>query len=132
MLEFVNPEAWAKPKGYNNGVILSGSRTLCIAGQIAWDENAKLVGAGDFGAQFTQALRNVRAVAEAAGGSVECIGKLTIFVTDKQAYLAALSEIGAGYREVFGKHFPAMALIEVKGLLEEGAMVEIEALAVLE
>lgn len=131
MTQIVNPDGWAAPKGYSNGVVVQGTRTLCVAGQIAWNAQCELVGAGDFPAQFAQALSNVRAVVEAAGGTIEQVAKLTIYVTDKQAYLADLKAIGQAYREHFGKHFPAMALVQVADLLEEGAMVEIEALAVL-
>ena len=131
MPTFINPSDWIAPKGYNNGCLLSGTRTLCIAGQVAWDAKQQIVGRNDFPAQFKQALKNVRAVVEAAGGSVEHIGRLTIFVTDVGAYRRSLREIGAAYREVFGKHFPAMALIGIAELLEDGAMVEIEATAVL-
>ncbi len=126
----VQPEGWPPPKGYSNGLLLTGSRTLCISGQIGWDERGNLV-SGGFAAQFRQALANVRAVVEAAGGEVGQIGRLTIFVTDKQMYMAELKQVGAGYREVFARHYPAMSLIEVKGLLEPGALVEIEATAIL-
>lgn len=128
---FVNPPEWTPPRGYNNGVLLAGSRVLCIAGQVAWDAQGHLVGDDDFTAQFTQCLRNVRRIVECAGGKVEHVAKLTIFVIDKQRYTGTLAEIGKEYRNVFGKHFPAMALVEVKGLVETGALVEIEALAVL-
>jgi enamine deaminase RidA (YjgF/YER057c/UK114 family) len=127
---FVNPPGWPPPKGYNNGVVVTGTRTLCIAGQIGWDERGVLV-SDDFAGQFTQALKNVRAVVEAAGGTVEQVAKLTIYTTDRGAYLSSVKQIGLGYREVFRHHFPAMAMVEVKALLEPGAMVEIEALAVL-
>ena len=127
----INPKDWSKPSGYSNGVLLTGTRTLCIAGQVAWDKDKQLVGGNDFVAQFRQALSNVRVVVEAAGGKPEHVGKLTIFVTDKRQYLDSLKQIGAAYRDVFGTHYPAMALVEVKGLVENGALVEIEALAVL-
>ncbi|MCA8938344.1 MAG: RidA family protein [Planctomycetes bacterium] len=130
--EAINPEGWAAPKGYNNGMILSGQRLLCVAGQIAWNAQQELVGKGDFPAQFRQALLNVLAVVEAGGGGAADIGKLTIYVTDKHAYLASIKDVGAAYRDVLGKNFPAMALVQVADLLEEGAMVEIEALAMLE
>ena len=127
----INPKDWSKPSGYSNGVLLTGTRVLCIAGQVAWDQNKRLVGGSDFVAQFRQALSNVRAVVEAAGGKVGHIGKLTIYVTDKKQYLGSLKQTGAAYRDIFGTHYPAMALVEVKGLVEDGALIEIEALAVL-
>jgi len=128
----VQPAGWAAPKGYSNGVVASGGRTVFVAGQIAWDAEQRLIGAdGDFGAQFRQALANVRAVVEAAGGGPQHLVRLTIYVTDKRAYLADLKAIGAIYREVLGRHFPAMALVQVADLLEEGAMVEIEGTAVV-
>ena len=129
--DFINPPEWPKPRGYNNGVVLSGARVLCVAGQVAWDERGRIVGRDDFAAQFTQCLRNIRRIVECAGGSVQHVGRLTIFVLDKRRYLASLADIGTGYRDVFGKHFPAMTLVEVKDLLEEGALLEIEALAML-
>ena len=131
MPEFVNPDGWAKPKGYNNGVILEGSRSLFVAGQVAWDEKCQMVGEGDFAVQFKQVLGNIRAIVEKAGGSVENIGRLTIYVKDKNAYMKAIKQVGENYREVFGKHYPAMALVQVADLLEEGALLEIEAQAVL-
>ncbi|MCB9587176.1 MAG: RidA family protein [Polyangiaceae bacterium] len=130
-LEAINPESWGEPKGYANGVLApAGGRLLFVAGQIGWDENQKIV-SEDFALQFAQALSNVVTVVRAAGGQPEHIARLTIYVTDKQLYLADLKGIGASYRELMGRHYPAMALLEVKGLLEPGAMVEIEATAVV-
>lgn len=105
---------------------------LFVAGQIAWDENHRLVGAGDFAAQFAQALRNVVAVVQAAGGWPDHIVRMTIYVVDKRQYLAKSAEVGAAWREIVGKHYPAMALVQVADLLEDGALVEIEAVAALE
>jgi enamine deaminase RidA (YjgF/YER057c/UK114 family) len=125
----VHPEGWAPPVGYSNGYRVGD--TLFVAGQIAWDADQRLVGAGDMGAQFAQALRNVRAVLDAARCPAERVGRVTVYVTDKRAYLDARREIGRAWRESFGRHFPAMALIQVAALLEDGAMVEIEATAVM-
>jgi enamine deaminase RidA (YjgF/YER057c/UK114 family) len=108
----------------------AGGRLLCVAGQIAWDGEPRLV-ADDFAGQFAQALSNVVAVVEAAGGGPQHLASLTIYVTDKTEYIAALPAVGAAYRERMGKHFPAMALVEIQGLLEPGAKVEIQALAIL-
>ncbi len=129
--EIVNPESWAAPKGYANGIVApAGGRTIFIAGQVGWDADQKLVG-DDFLSQFRQALENVVAVLRAAGGDPEHLARLTIYVTDKREYLEALREIGQAWRDVMGKHFPAMALVEVKALLEPGAKVEIEGTGVL-
>jgi enamine deaminase RidA (YjgF/YER057c/UK114 family) len=132
-IEAIEPAGWPRPKGYSDGMIASGaSRLLFVAGQIAWDERHRLVGAGDFAAQFAQALRNVVAVVRAAGGWPDHVVRMTIYVTDKRQYLAKAAEVGAAWREIMGKHFPAMALVQVADLLEEGALVEIEATAALE
>jgi len=128
--EIVNPDSLAPPRGYSNGVVLTGSRTLFVAGQIGWTRESKLV-SDELTAQFDQALANVMDVVRAAGGEAEHIGRLTLYVTDKRRYLAETRAIGAAYRKHMGKHFPAMALVEVADLLEDGALVEIEATAVL-
>ncbi len=125
----VQPEGWLSPRGYANGFVVDG--VLFVAGQIAWDPLCRLVGAGDMAVQFDQALANVRAVLDAAGCSPERVGRITVYVTDKRAYLAAARTIGASWRTHLGRHFPAMALVQVADLLEDGAMVEIEATAVL-
>lgn len=131
-LTTVHPEGWAAAKGYANGIAVEGAkRLLFIAGQIAWDAEQRLVGAGDFATQFRQALANVVAVVEAAGGRAEHLTSLTIYVTDKRQYLDSAKSIGASYRELCGKHFPAMALVQVADLLEEGALVEIQGMATL-
>ena len=128
--EVVQPEGWDRPRGYSNGMLAApGARTLFVAGQIAWNPKQELVGAGDFVAQFRQALANVVAVVLAAGGKATDLASLTIYVTDKRQYIDGGKEIGAVYRECMGKHFPTMALVEVADLLEEGALVEIQALA---
>ena len=103
---------------------------LAIAGQIGWNADEQFESL-EFGPQFRQALANVVAVVEAAGGSVTDIISLTIYVTDKREYIGQIEQVGAAYRELFGKHFPTMALIGVSELLEDRAKVEIQALAVL-
>jgi enamine deaminase RidA (YjgF/YER057c/UK114 family) len=131
-MKIINPECLGRPRGYSNGVLTeAGGRLLFVAGQIGWDENQKLV-AEDFVEQFARALENVVAVVREAGGTPEQIARLTIYVTDKREYAARTREVGARWREVMGAHYPAMALVEVKSLLEDGAKVEIEATAVLE
>lgn len=127
--EFVNPKSWVSPKGYSNGVVAAG-RQVYIAGQIGWTKEAKLVG-DDFVAQVEQALSNIVAVLAEAGGKPQHLVRISWYVTDKAAYVARQTEIGAAYRRVIGRHFPAMTLLVVAGLLEEGAKVEIEATAVI-
>jgi enamine deaminase RidA (YjgF/YER057c/UK114 family) len=125
----VQPPGWPRPRGYSNGMAARGE-ILAIAGQIGWDEHETLV-SPEFLPQWTQALRNVAAVLHAAGGQPQHLVSLTVYVTDKQQYLAAGSELGRTWREVMGKHFPTMALVQVADLLEPGALVEIQGLAVL-
>jgi enamine deaminase RidA (YjgF/YER057c/UK114 family) len=128
---FINPESLGAPRGYSNGVLAeTGGRLLFVAGQIAWDEQQRLVSA-DFVEQFDRALMNVIAVVTEAGGRSDEIARLLIYVTDKGEYRSRTREIGERYRARMGQHYPAMALLEVKGLLEDGAKVEIEAVAVL-
>lgn len=129
-MQFVNPESWPRPRGYNNGVAATGT-LLFIAGQIGWNERAEFV-SNDFLAQAAQALRNVVAVVRAAGGAPENVARLTWYVTDKREYLAAAKALGDAYRETFGEHYPAMTLVVVAALLEDRAKVEIEATVVLE
>jgi enamine deaminase RidA (YjgF/YER057c/UK114 family) len=128
---FINPESLGAPSGYANGVLAEpGGRLLFIAGQVAWDQQQHLV-ADDLVAQFDRALANVMTVVTEAGGHAEQIARLIIYVTDKDEYRARMKEIGERYRARMGKHFPAMVLVEVKSLLEDGAKIEIEGAAVL-
>jgi len=129
MSETINPAGWPRPSGYSNGVVAEG-RFLAISGQIGWNERNELVG-DDFLEQARQALRNVLAVLRAAGGEPEHLVRLTWYITDKNEYRANLQGLGESYREIVGAHYPAMALVQVAALLEEGAKVEIEATAVL-
>ncbi len=127
----INPESLGAPKGYSNGVLTpAGGRVLFVAGQVAWNEEQRVV-SDDFALQFGQALKNVVTVVTAAGGGPEHLARMTIFVTSKDEYVAAAKAIGAAYRALMGRHYPAMTLVEIKALLEEGAKVEIEATAVL-
>ena len=128
---FINPESLGPPHGYANGVLTEpGSRLLFIAGQVAWDRQQQIV-ADDLVEQFDRALANVITVVTEAGGHTEQIARLIIYVTDKDEYRARMKEIGERYRARMGKHFPAMVLVEVKSLLEDGAKIEIEGTAVL-
>lgn len=129
MSDTVNPPGWPRPSGYANGIVAQG-RYLAISGQVGWNESNELVGGG-FLEQARQALRNVMAVLRAAGGEPEHLVRLTWYVTDNNEYRQNLQSLGASYREIVGTHFPAMALVQVAALLQQGAKVEIEATAVL-
>ncbi|MEK6303980.1 MAG: RidA family protein [Acidobacteriota bacterium] len=126
----INPEALGEPSGYSNGLLFEGGKLLFVAGQIGWDRERRIV-SDDFPEQFAQALANVLTVVRTAGGSPASIARLLIFVTDKKEYTARLRDIGAAYRQLMGKHFPAMSLVEVSALVEDLAKVEIEAIAVI-
>ena len=125
--ETSHPEGWAPALGYANGMLMPDG-TLHIGGQIGWNADKVFV-PGGFIAQMEQALSNIAAIVRAAGGDVTDVGRLTWFVKDKAEYLAHQREIGAAYRRVFGKHFPAMSLVVVKDLVEDEALLEIEATA---
>ncbi len=125
----IQPEGWARPKGYANGVLAPDGH-LFVAGQVGWNAD-QVFEHHDFIGQMEQALRNILAVVEAAGGRPEHITRLTWFVTDKTEYLSRQAEIGAAYRRVMGRNFPAMSLVVVAGLVEDGALLEIEATAVI-
>lgn len=125
----LHPKGWKPAKGYANGVVAQG-RTVYLAGQVGWNAEEKFE-TDDFVGQVEQALRNIVAILAEAGGRPEQLVRLTWFVTDKRDYLARTKEVGEAYRRVIGRHFPAMSLVEVAGLVEDGAKVEIEATAVL-
>jgi|SRR5437588_12913283 len=129
--EFINPESLGAPRGYSNGVLTeAGGRLLFIAGQVAWDQNQQIV-SDDLVEQFDRALANVVTVVTEAGGKPEQIARLILYVIDKNEYRERMKEIGDRYRARTGKHFPAMVLVEVAGLLEDRAKIEIEGIAVL-
>jgi len=128
--QLVNPSHFPKPRGYTNGVVCAPGRVLYIAGQVAFDKEARIV-SPDFATQFLAALDNVIDVVRAAGGGTENIVKLLCFVTDLDKYRAAQRAIGEGWRARMGTYWPAMSLVKVAGLLEPGALVEIEGNAVL-
>ncbi len=123
----IQPEGWLPAKGYANGILTPGG-TLHIGGQIGWDGQQRFV-AQDFVGQMRQALQNIRDIVEAAGGQAEDVVRLTWYVTDKAEYLAHQREVGQAYRAVFGRHFPAMSVLVISGLIEDAALVEIEATA---
>ena len=127
----INPESLGAPSGYSNGLLTdAGGKLLFIAGQIAWDEKQKIV-SDDFVEQFDKAPDNVMAVLKAAGGKATDIARLVIYVTNKIEYCERTRDVGKRYQKHMGKHFPAMVLVQVAGLLDDGAKVEIEGMAVL-
>jgi enamine deaminase RidA (YjgF/YER057c/UK114 family) len=129
--KLINPPSLGAPSGYSHGVLVDGGgKLLFIAGQIAWDQNQKIV-SDDFVEQFDQALANVIAVVKAAGGESNNIVRVVVYVTNKREYLAQTKAVGERYRKHMGKHFPAMVLVQVASLLDDAAKVEIEATAVI-
>jgi enamine deaminase RidA (YjgF/YER057c/UK114 family) len=129
VMKILQPPGWAKPRGFSNGISASGNLVF-IAGQIGWTGESKWE-AKDFAGQFRQTLRNTLAVLAEAGGGPEHIVRMTWYVTDKQEYLGALKEVGAAWRELIGRHYPAMAVVQVVALMEDQAKVEIETTAVV-
>jgi enamine deaminase RidA (YjgF/YER057c/UK114 family) len=127
--EHIDPDGWAPAKGYANG-ILTADGHLFVGGLIGWNGD-QVFETHDFIGQMEQTLRNVRDVVETAGGQVSDITRLTWYIVDKKEYLARQREVGEAYRRVLGKHFPAMAMVVVAGLIEDEALVEIEAMAVI-
>lgn len=125
----IQPAGWAPAKGYANGV-LTADGTLYVGGQIGWEAD-QVFRTHDFIGQMEQALHNIMAVVEAAGGGAEHLVRLTWYVTDKAEYLARQSEVGQAYRRVLGRNFPAMTMVIVAGLVEDEALLEIEATAVI-
>ncbi len=123
------PEGWPRPKGYSNGVEATG-RMVFVAGQIGWTPEGEFVEAG-FAGQFRQTISNTLAVLAEAGAGPEHIVRMTWYVVDKREYLAALREIGTVWRELVGPNYPAMAVVEVKGLIEDAARIEIETTAII-
>lgn len=128
-MEFLNPKNWRMPKGYSNGVVARG-RSAYIAGQVGWNADCRFE-TDNFAGQVRQTLENIVAVLAEADGEPHHIVRMTWYVTDKHEYLDNLADVGAAYRDVIGKHYPAMALVQVAGLVEDRARVEIEATAVI-
>jgi enamine deaminase RidA (YjgF/YER057c/UK114 family) len=125
----LQPAGWAPAKGYSNGIAARG-RLVFVAGQVGWNAEQRIVGDG-FVAQARQALANVVAVLACADARPEHIVRMTWYVTDKREYLDCSRELGVAYREIIGRHYPAMTAVQVAGLVEEGARVEIEVTAVV-
>ena len=130
MIQILQPPEWARPKGFANGIAVRGGTTVYIAGQIGWTGEQRFA-EKSFAGQFRQALANIVAVLAQAGGRPEHLVRLTWYVIDKEEYLGALREVGAAYRELIGRHYPVMAVVQVSGLIEPEARLEIEATAVI-
>lgn len=128
-MKILQPEGWTAPRGYSNGIAASGT-VVSIAGQIGWNARCEFE-SDDFAAQARQALANIVAVLAEAGGRPEHLVRLTWYVVDRREYVAAYPAIGAAYRELIGRHFPAMTAVQVVALIEDRAKVEIEATAVV-
>jgi enamine deaminase RidA (YjgF/YER057c/UK114 family) len=129
MIEILQPAGWARPRGYSNGMVADG-RTVFIAGQVGWNAEEQFEHR-DLAGQVRRALQNIVAVLAEAGGRPEHITRLTWYLLDKRAYLAEAAAIGAAYRDIIGRHFPAMTAVQVGALIEDAALVEIEATAVV-
>jgi enamine deaminase RidA (YjgF/YER057c/UK114 family) len=129
MPESINPQGWNRPDGYSHGMMAAG-RVLAVAGQVGAGRDGRVV-EGGLVAQLDRALANVAEVVGAAGGRIEDVVSMTIYVLDREAYLAARPALGEVWRRRAGRHYPAIALVEVSGLVAEGAVVELQALAVL-
>jgi enamine deaminase RidA (YjgF/YER057c/UK114 family) len=127
-MKILQPPGWPRPRGYANGIAAEG-KMVFVAGQIGWDEEQRFE--AGLAAQVRRTLANVLAVLAEAGGGPEHVARMTWYVTDREAYLRELEPIGAAYRELMGRHYPAMAVVVVAGLVESEALVEIEATAVL-
>ena len=128
-MKILQPPGWARPRGFSNGISASGNLVF-IAGQVGWTGEGKWE-ATDFAGQFRQTLKNTLAVLAEAGAGPEHIVRMTWYVTDKQEYLGAIEQVGTAYRELIGKHYPAMAVVQVAGLMEDAAKLEIETTAVV-
>jgi enamine deaminase RidA (YjgF/YER057c/UK114 family) len=128
-MNVLQPPGWPRPKGYSNGIAAEG-RLVFVAGQIGWDENEQFPG-DDFVAQVRQALKNTLAVLAEAGAGPEHVTRMTWYITDREEYLARAAEVGAVYRELMGRNYPVMAMVQVVALMEARARVEIESTAVV-
>lgn len=130
--ELLNPKGLERPVGYTHVAKVTGGNIVYVAGQAPFDENGQVVGKGDFVAQFAQVIRNLKTAVEAAGGRPDQYAVLTIYITDLQAYLNDKNALGGVYREVFGKYFPAITLVQVASLYNPDCMVEISGIAVID
>jgi len=130
MMRILQPPSWARPRGFSNGIAVKGGTTVYIAGQVGWTGSGAWE-SKDFAGQFRQALRNVLEVLAQARGRPEHIVRLTWYVIDRNEYLASLEAVGTAYRELMGRHYPAMSVVQVSALVESLARLEIEATAVI-
>lgn len=130
--KIINPPGLPPPRGFNHGILVSGGRLLFLAGQDASDPAGNIVAPGDLVAQFEQVLKNFRAVVEEAGGAMQNIVKLNIFVKSRDDYVANLKPLGRVFRQYFGDHYPAMALFEVSAFFRQDNLIELEGIAVIE
>lgn len=130
--ELVNPKGLEHPIGYTHVAKVTGGNIIYVAGQAPFDENGKVVGKGDFVMQFAQVMRNLKTAIEAVGGRPDQYAVLTIYITDLGAYLNNKKSLGGSYREIFGKHFPAITLVQVASLYNTDCMVEISGIAVID
>jgi enamine deaminase RidA (YjgF/YER057c/UK114 family) len=128
-MKILQPPSWTKPRGYSNGIAVIGGATVYVAGQVGWKDGAWE--AKDFAGQFRQALKNILEVLAQAKGRPEHIVRLTWYVVDRDEYLASLKAVGEAYRELMGGHYPTMSVVQVSGLVEAQARLEIEATAVV-
>ena len=128
----INPSSLARPVGFSHGIAVTGGRLLFLAGQTGSDAEGRITAPGDIVAQYEQIMRNLQAVVEAAGGMMQDITKLNIFVRDRDAYLAHLKELGRVHRSFFGAYYPAMALFEISRFFQDEALIEIEGIAVID
>lgn len=130
--DIINPSSLARPVGFSHGILVTGGRLLFLAGQTAGDSQGRIVAPGDIVAQYEQIMHNLHTVVEAAGGTMQDITKLNIFVRDRDDYLAHLKALGQAHRTFFGAYYPAMALFEVSRFFQDEALIEIEGLAVID
>ena len=131
MKAIINPPALPRPRGFSHGILVTGGRILFLAGQTGSDARGQIVAPGDLVAQYEQTLHNLKTVVEAAGGTMQDIMQITIFVRDRDDYLAHLKPLGQAHRSFFGDYYPATALFEISRFFQDEALIEIEGLAVL-
>jgi enamine deaminase RidA (YjgF/YER057c/UK114 family) len=127
----LNPPSLARPSGFSHGILVDGGRLLFLAGQTASDASGHIVNPGDIVAQYAQVLHNLQTVVEAAGGTMQDMVQMTIFVSDRDDYRAHLRPLGTVHRAYFGNHYPATALLEISRFFQDGALIEIEGIAVI-
>ena len=130
--EIINPSSLARPVGFSHGIAVRGGRLLFLAGQTGSDVDGRIIAPGDIVAQYEQIMRNLQVVVEEAGGRMQDITKLNIFVRDRDTYQAHLKQLGRVHRSFFGAYYPAMALFEISRFFQDEALIEIEGMAVID